>query len=181
MAYMTINSTLLCIHRDPAELGLLKENGYELVTTSNGRDGLRLVMSCSVDAVVLEHETGLIDGAAIAAELKRVRPQIPIVMLVDHLELPDGDLKSVDALVAKSDGAHFLWAAVHFVLNVTPAQRREAKLRAQTPVHLRRPGSLRKAADRSQANSPQSAITGNNEEPFSPGVWQSIRNGTIRF
>jgi response regulator RpfG family c-di-GMP phosphodiesterase len=164
MAYMSINSTLLCIHRDPAQLGLLKENGYDLVTTSNGRDGLRLFMSCSVDAVVLEHEVGLIDGAVIAAELKRVRPQIPIVMLVDHLELPDADLKSVDALVAKSDGAHFLWATVHFVLNVKPAQHREAKLRAQMPIHLRRPVSLREGADRRQTTAAQPSTTGNREE-----------------
>jgi hypothetical protein len=29
--------------------------------------------------------------------------------------------------VTKSDGAHFLWATVHFVLNVKPAQRRWGK------------------------------------------------------
>jgi hypothetical protein len=28
--------------------------------------------------------------------------------------LPDGALKSVDALVAKSDGPHFLLATIHF-------------------------------------------------------------------
>lgn len=181
VAYMSTKSTLLCIHRDPAQLGLLKENGYELVTTSDGPDGLRLFMSCPVDAVVLEHEMGLIDGAAIAAELKRIRPQIPIVMLVDHLELPDGILKSVDALVAKSDGAHFLWATVHFVLNVKPVQRREATLRDQMPIHVRRPASLRDGAGRRHTETPRSATTEEKEEPFSPGVWQSIRNGNFRF
>jgi hypothetical protein len=50
-------------------------------------------------------------------------------MLTDHLELPDGALKSVDALVTKSDGVHFLLAAVHFVLSAKPALRHEGKLR----------------------------------------------------
>ena len=85
-----------------------------------------------VDAIVLDYHLGLLDGACIANEIKRVRPTIPIVMLTDNLELPDGALKSVDALVTKSDGAHFLWAAVHFVLNVKPAQGREAKHKSQT-------------------------------------------------
>ena len=165
---MNINSTLLCIHRDPAQLRLLKENGYQLLTASNGADGLRLLMSCSVDAVVLEHEIDFLDGAVIASELKRVRPQIPIVMVVDHMELPNGALQSIDALVVRSDGAHFLWATVHFVLHVKPAQHREAKLRAQTPVHLRRPGSSRERAGRRQASLPESATTGEREEPFSP-------------
>jgi len=130
---MGTTSTLLCIHRDPTQLSVLRENGYELATATTGCDGLRLLMSMSrpVDAVVLEHHLSHVDGTVIADEIKRTRPGVPIVMLVDHLELPASALKSVDALVAKSDGAHFLWATVHFVLNVKPGQRREAGLRAK--------------------------------------------------
>lgn len=95
---------------------------------------------------MLEYHLGLLDGAVIADEIKQVRPEVPIVMLIDHLELPDGALKSVDALVAKSDGPHFLLATIHFVLNVKPAQRRERELRAQMPAHLRRPGRSREGA-----------------------------------
>jgi len=131
-------NTLLCIHRDPGQLTLLQENGYELVTASNARDGLRLLRTRSVDAIVLEYHLGLLDGAVVAAEIRKVKPHLPIVMLTDHLELPEGALKSVDALVTQSDGAHFLWATVHFVLNVKPAKRLEAKLRAQAPIHFRR-------------------------------------------
>src|SRR6202158_2814777 len=135
---MATNSTLLCIHRDPAQLRLLQENGYELVTAANGRDALRLFMSRPVDAIVLEYHLGLLDGSVIAAEIKQVRPNVPIVMLADHLELPDGALKSVDALVAKSDGPHFLLATVHFVLNVKPTQRMEGTLKVQKAAELRR-------------------------------------------
>ena len=143
---------LLCIHRDPAQLTLLQENGYELVTAGNARDGLRLLRTQPVDAIVLEYQLGLLDGAAVAAEIRKVKPELPIVMLTDHLELPEGALKSVDALVTKSDGAHFLWATVHFVLSVKPAKRLEAKLRAQAPIHLRRPGSSREEWSRCQSN-----------------------------
>src|ERR1700674_1922919 len=141
------NSTILCIHRDPAQLSALQENGYELVTATNGGDGLRLFATRPVDAIVLEYCLGLLDGACVAAEIKQVRPEVPIVMLTDHLELPDGALKSVDALVAKSDGPHFLLATVHFVLNVKPAQSHDGKLRAPTPAHRRRPGRSREGAD----------------------------------
>jgi hypothetical protein len=34
--------------------------------------------------------------------MKKVKPRVPIVMLTDHLELTEGTLKSVDALVTKS-------------------------------------------------------------------------------
>lgn len=88
-------------------------------------DGLRLFMSRPVDAILLEYYLGLLNGAVIAAEIKQVRSKPPIVMLANHVALPDGALKSVGALVAKSDGPHFLLATVHFVLSVKPAQRHQ--------------------------------------------------------
>jgi DNA-binding response OmpR family regulator len=137
---MAANSTLLCIHRDPAQLALLRENGYELLTATSSSEGLRLLKLRPIDAIVLEYHLGLVDGAVVAADIKKVKPQLPIVMLADHLDLPDGALKSVDALVIKADGAHFLWATVHFVLNVKPTQRRDGTLKAQREAQLRRAG-----------------------------------------
>jgi DNA-binding response OmpR family regulator len=152
---MTASSTLLCIHRDPAQLALLRENGYELLTATSGSEGLRLLNSRPVDAIVLEYHLGLIDGAVIAADIKNVKPEIPIVMLADHLELPDGALKSVDALVIKSDGAHFLWATVHFVLNVKPTQRRDGTLKVQRESQLRRTGRSREDGKEQKADASQ--------------------------
>jgi CheY-like chemotaxis protein len=177
---MATNNTLLCIHRNPAQLSLLQENGYELLTATNGSEGLRLLMSRPVDAIVLEYHLGLLDGAFVAAEIKKVKPQLPIVMLADHLELPEGALKSVDALVTKSDGAHFLWATIHFVLSAKSGRSLEATLQAQAPVHHRRPGSSRGGLlHRSHTNPPPPA-TGENA-PFSPSVWRSILDGDVKF
>jgi DNA-binding response OmpR family regulator len=155
---MTANTTLLCIHRKPTQLNLLQENGYELVTATNGHDGLRIFMSRPVDAIVLEYQLSLQDGSVVAAEIKRTKPRIPIVMLAEDAELPNDALKSVDALVTKSDGAHFLLATLHFVLSVKPAQRQGEKLGAPTPVHLRRPGRSWGRAGRWSANTPQLAV-----------------------
>ena len=135
---MAANGTLLCIHREPAQLRLLEEHGYKLVTAANGHEGLRLFMSRHVDAIVLEYHLGLLDGATIASEIKQVRPTIPIVMLTEHMDLPDAALESVDALVAKDDGPHFLLATVHFVLNIKPAQPNERKVGRQELARVRR-------------------------------------------
>jgi len=51
---------------------------------------------------------GLLDGAAVADEIKKVRPRLPIVRLAESLELPEGALKSVDAPVTNCDGPRFL-------------------------------------------------------------------------
>jgi DNA-binding response OmpR family regulator len=152
---MAANSTLLCIHRDPAQLALLRENGYELLTATSSSEGLQLLKSRPIDAIVLEYHLGLVDGAVVAAEIKKVQPQLPIVMLADHLDLPDGALKSVDALVIKADGAHFLWATVHFVLNVKPTQRMDGTLKAQREAQLRRAGRSREDKKEQKADADQ--------------------------
>src|ERR1700731_2660371 len=101
---MATNGTLLCIHSQPSELTLLHENGYELATATNTTDGLKLFQSRHVDAVLIEYHLCLSEGAAVADQIKHARPELPIVMLVDHLELPADALRSADALGASSGG-----------------------------------------------------------------------------
>jgi len=177
---MATNPTLLCIHRDPSQLRVLEENGYELLTAANGSEGLRLFGSRPVDGIVLEHELGLLDGTVVASEIKKINPQLPIVMLVDNLELPDGTLTSVDAFVTRSDGAHFLWATVHFVLNVKRERRQQESLQAETRPPRGRPGRLRIVAKSSQIKTPQRSDE-EKDAAFSPRVWRGIRSGGFRF
>ena len=119
---MAAVTSLLCIHRDPAQLSLLQEKGFSLLTATHGSQGLRLLASKAVDAVILEYNLGLLDGATIADEIKKVRPRLPIIMLAESLELPDGALKSVDALVTNCDGPRFLLEAIHTVLQAKDRQ-----------------------------------------------------------
>jgi len=176
MSQMGTNKTLLCIHRDPAQLRLLQENGYELVTATNGDHGLRLFKSRRVDAIVLEYHPG------VAAEIKQVSPKLPIVMWADHTQLPDCALKSVDALVSTSDPPHFVWAAVHFVLNVKRSRRYERIPGTQTRSHLRRPVRSREGPEHLQAKAFRPAVDPVDDKAasFSPRVWRSILKGTVQ-
>jgi CheY-like chemotaxis protein len=109
----------------------------ELLAATNGRDGLRLFMFQTVDAIVIDYHLGLLDGAVVAAEIKQVRLQVPIVMLADHAELPVEALNSVDAVVARSEGPYSLWAAVHFVL-IRPAHHRDGNVKVRSRQQPRR-------------------------------------------
>jgi len=177
---MGTQNTLLCIHRDPRQLLHLQENGYQLVTATNGSEGLRLLMSQTVDAVVIEYHLGLLDGATVASEIKQVRPTVPIVMVCDNLELPDDALKSVDAFVIRSDGRHFLVATIHFVLSVewdkqrNDAARAAAARRPFNPSGLRRPG--KRTTSRARRSSPETG-----DAPFSLRLWKRILDGTLQF
>jgi DNA-binding response OmpR family regulator len=176
---MASPQTLLCIHRQPAQLGLLQDKGYEVVTATNGSEGLRLFMSRPVDAIVLEYHLGLLDGAIIADEIKQVRPEVPIVMLTDDFELPEGVLKSVDAIVTKADGTHSVLAIVRYVLNMKPAVPGERTGITQNTAHLRLSGRSGNVLGRRHTTT-----EGKHDEkalPFSPRVWRGIRNGSLKL
>jgi CheY-like chemotaxis protein len=173
---MPTPNTLLCIHQDPAQLSLLQEH-YELLTATNGHEGLQLFMSQPVDAIVLDYHLGLLDGGVVAAAIKKVKPQIPIVMLAGDVDLPDDALHAVDALVAKSDGPISLLETVHSVLNPRPTQRCEL---GESQANPRRPQRSWDGVERRRAILDQLAIN-RREVPFSRRVWQSIRNGTVQF
>lgn len=138
---MGTQTTLLCIHRDPDQLLHLKGNGYRLITATSGSEGLRLLMSHAVDAVVMEYHLGLLNGVVVASEIKQVRPQLPIVMVCDNLELADDAMKSVDAIVVKTDGHHFLVATIHFVLSMDWEKQHMSRSRSPaTGKHFNRMG-----------------------------------------
>lgn len=157
-------STLLCIHRDPAELAPLQQRGYKLLTATNGNEGLRLFMTRPVDAIVLEYHLGILNGGFVAAQIKKVSPTVPILMLIDHLEVPDGALKSVDMVVAKDDGDDFLLSAVRYVLGESPAAE-SAPPGDDTQMDI---VAFRPTRD-------------DDNTPFSPEAWQGILDGSVRF
>jgi DNA-binding response OmpR family regulator len=170
---MATNTTLLCIHCDPTPLSLLRANGYRVLTATNGHEGLQLFMTRQVDAIVLEYHLGFLDGGIVAAEIKKTHPQIPILMVVDRLDVPEGALRSVDMVVAKLDGDHFLLSAVRSVLEPKPLSldktrksgRRRAAPRQSTPS---RTADLKRAARHSNV-------------PFSSEGWQKILKRTVKF
>jgi DNA-binding response OmpR family regulator len=176
---MATNSTLLCIHQNPAELSLLQQH-YELVTTTNGYEGLLLFMSHPVDAIVLDYHLGLPDGGVVAAAIKKVKPSVPIVMLAGEVDLPEDALQGVDALVAKSDGPISLLETVHSVLSGNAAQGNERGIGTMPPADPRYRRRSWDGVERRRAILAQLALDVK-DVPFSRKVWCGIRHGALRF
>jgi CheY-like chemotaxis protein len=60
----------------------------KVVTATNGGDGLRLFVSWPVDAIVLDYQLGLLDGATVAAEIKRSNHRFPSSCLLTTSNCP---------------------------------------------------------------------------------------------
>jgi CheY-like chemotaxis protein len=99
---------ILCVDDEPTVLAtrklVLQSAGYRVLTAIDGREGLSLFSQQPIRAVVLDYAMPDMDGGAVAAEMKRRNPDVPILMLSAYMYLPDAALVHVDAYLSKTDG-----------------------------------------------------------------------------
>src|SRR5439155_13390498 len=73
---------------------LLEQNGYEVLEATGGSEGLKLFLSQDVDAVILDYQMPDMNGAVVAARMKKVRSKVPIILLSAYGPLPRRKLRS---------------------------------------------------------------------------------------
>jgi len=101
------HKTILCIDDDHGMLGyqraLFERRGYNVLTANSARQGLQIAAACVIAAVIVDYHMAEMNGHEIATEIKRLTPEVPIVMLSSDEEIPEHALKVVDAFVSKND------------------------------------------------------------------------------
>jgi len=83
------------------EKAFLESYGYTVLTAPSGSRGLELASLQPVDVVVVDYFMPEMNGQEVAIEMRRLRPQAPIIMLSGAVDIPEQVLESVDAFVAK--------------------------------------------------------------------------------
>jgi CheY-like chemotaxis protein len=115
-----LKQLILCI--DDEELGLrvrgmvLERTGYRVKTALDGATGLKLFGSEPVDAVVLDYFMPGMNGGEVAAEMRRLRPEVPIILLSAYINLPPEVIQMVDCTMMKGDGPNGLLSKLREVL-----------------------------------------------------------------
>jgi CheY-like chemotaxis protein len=78
--------TVLCIGNDPVHLNLrcslLTEHGWNVLSSGSGHEGVIRFSQEAVDVVVVDLNHGVVESALITGELKRLRPEVPVIVLV---------------------------------------------------------------------------------------------------
>ncbi len=110
-AYPASKRVILCIDDDAAilyyETALLERSGYSVLTATSAQQGLRLVTMCKCDAVILDYEMPGMNGYEVASEIKRVRPEL-MVILLSGSEVAIHALALVDAFIPKLEASREL-------------------------------------------------------------------------
>jgi len=112
--------TVLCIGSDLIHLNLrcslLKEHGWRVDSAGSGHEGVVRFGRERFDVVILDLNDGGAESALIAGELKRQRPDVAIIILVNaNVQTPGATLQA-DAVVEKSKEAELLHKALRKVL-----------------------------------------------------------------
>jgi DNA-binding response OmpR family regulator len=75
---------VLCVENHPDLLDALKymleTAGYEVTAAANGDQALRLLTTLDVDGVLVEYNLPDATGSVIRAEIKRIKPDVPVLL-----------------------------------------------------------------------------------------------------
>jgi CheY-like chemotaxis protein len=100
------SAVLLCIDDNEdvleCEKSFLETFGYTVLTAPSGGKGLELASIHSVDVVIVDYFMPEMNGPEVAIEMRRLRPQAPIIMLSAAVDVPEQALKLVDAFIARA-------------------------------------------------------------------------------
>ncbi|MSK51980.1 two-component system response regulator GlrR [Escherichia coli] len=84
---------LLLVDDDPGLLKLLRlrltSEGYSVVTAESGAEGLRVLNREKVDLVISDLRMDEMDGMQLFAEIQKVQPGMPVIILTAHGSIPD--------------------------------------------------------------------------------------------
>jgi CheY-like chemotaxis protein len=121
---------LLCVDDDSAfrefYKNLLGSYGYDVTVAASAKQALKIFLSRKVDAVLTDFEMPGMTGAELAARLKKMRPELPVLLVSGSSAAQQKPPAGVDATVAKGTPSSKLVDQIESAL--AKGQARSAKL-----------------------------------------------------
>lgn len=113
---------ILCVDDTPSVLEgekmLLEENGYQVLTATNGKEAVQAFASHSVDLVLLDYNMPEMNGRMAAVRMKDSKPDVPVALLSSEECLPLRELEAVDCFIPKSEPIVSFLEKVDYLLNL---------------------------------------------------------------
>ena len=110
-AHPISTKVILCVDENDAilrfEKTLLERSGYAALTAASAQQALEYVTMCEIDAVLLDYGMPEMDGYDIALEIRRVKPEL-IIILLSGGDVPTSALALVNAFIFKLETSRAL-------------------------------------------------------------------------
>ncbi len=115
--------TVLCIDDNQVAVSgwslYLQQHGYNVLSASQSEEGLQLFATQPVSAVILDYNMPELDGNAVSTLMKRMKPQVPIILFTGVSELPAEVLATVDGFMAKGKSPSEMLPIIDRLLGIT--------------------------------------------------------------
>lgn len=113
---LTNAPAILCIDDEPDAIQIrklvLESEGYKVLDASTGEEGLRLFRTNKIAAVIVDYWMSGMNGLAVAREIRKLSPAIPIIVLSGFSELPGEAVGIADRWILKGRSAQVLLDAI---------------------------------------------------------------------
>ncbi len=80
-----LQTTILCVDREETALYfrrlVLEQHGYRVLTAESAQRALEIFLHQDVDLVISDLQLGRDAGETLSAEIKRLRPSVPVLLL----------------------------------------------------------------------------------------------------
>jgi CheY-like chemotaxis protein len=104
--------TVLCVDDEVVGLQvrklILERSGYTVLTAMDGPTGLAIFNDQDIDAVVLDYSMPGMHGGEVAARMREIKPNVPILLLSAYMGLPSEVTRLVNVYMTKGEGAPVL-------------------------------------------------------------------------
>lgn len=93
---------ILCIDDSESQLWLrtqvLEKDGYSVLSATTAEKALHLLRNNPVSVIVSDHMLGGMTGTELAAECKKIKPKVPVVL---YSGAPPSTMRNVDCFILK--------------------------------------------------------------------------------
>jgi CheY-like chemotaxis protein len=104
---------ILCVEDRPEYMAkltfMLTKIGYEVMPASSGQQAIEMLTSQAVDGVLLEHNLPDVDSSTVRAQLKALRPDIPVLLFSGVTRQTPFMLRFFDAYLRNPDRMEGSW------------------------------------------------------------------------
>jgi len=109
---------ILCVDDSESQLWLrakvLERNGFSVLTATTASKALHWMRQVAVSLVLSDHMLVGITGAELAAELKKLRPNVPVVL---YSGAPPPTMQNVDCFMLKGEPVEKFVATIRDLVN----------------------------------------------------------------
>jgi CheY-like chemotaxis protein len=113
--------TILCVDDEPLVLAswaeLISSAGYVVLTARSGVEALRRISAEPVHAVVLDYEMPGMNGGAVAARIRQINNEVPIILHSGGAAPCAEEMALFDRFVSKGDRLSAMLAAIEGALS----------------------------------------------------------------